>query len=90
MWSCGWVHVGISFVITGCSLLFYLVFARKRGVTKEEIVSIQAQESAMLDEDIPTEAEKKKMDKEYKIWRVAVGVLTVLVILLYVVSFIIK
>ena len=90
MWSCGWVHVGISFIITGCSLLFYLIFARNRGVSREEIIRIQQQEAAVLDEDIPSEADRKKMDREYKVWKLVVGVMTVLVLLLYIISFALK
>lgn len=89
-WSCGWVHVGISFIITGCSLLFYVLFARNRRVSKEEIIEMQNKEAAMLEDDIPDETEKQKMDKEYKIWKVAVSVLTVLVIILYALSFVMK
>ena len=57
-WSCGWEHVGISFVVTGCALLFYLVYGRKRAVSQEEIKAIQAAEAATLEKDIPDDATK--------------------------------
>ncbi len=90
MWSCGWIHVGISFIITGCSLGFYLLFARNRRVSKEEIIEIHAKEAELVEGDIPSEAEKKKLDKEYRIWKIVVGCMTVLTILLYIISFIAK
>ena len=63
MWSCGWIHVGISFIITGCSLGFYLLFARNRRVSKEEIIEIHAKEAELVEGDIPSEAEKKSWIK---------------------------
>ena len=90
MWSCGWVHVGISFIITGCSLVVFYLFARKGSISQEEIKELQAKEAAMLEEDVPSAEEKSKMDKEYRIWKIAVSILTVLIILLYVVSFLLK
>ena len=90
MWSCGWVHVGISFIITACSLVVFYLFARKGSISQEEIKELQAKEAAMLEEDVPSAEEKSKMDKEYRIWKIAVSILTVLIILLYVVSFLLK
>lgn len=90
MWSCGWEHVGISFIISGCSVVFYFIASRGHVVSKAEIIAIQDQESATLEEDIPTPEEKGKMDREYSVWRIGVSVLTVLTIVLYVVSFVLK
>ncbi len=87
-WSCGWEHVGISFVVTGCALLFYLVYGRKRAVSQEEIKAIQAAEAATLEEDIPDDATKARMDAEYRKWKIAVGAITIVAILLYVISFV--
>lgn len=90
MWSCGWLHVGISFAVTACSLIFFYIFARNRRVSAEEIVEIQTKEAAMLEEDVPTPEEKAKMDKEFKIWKFLTAGLTILVIALYVISFMAK
>ena len=57
---------------------------------RKRFKELQAKEAAMLEEDIPSPAEKAKMDKEYKIWKIAVSVLTVLIIALYIVSFLLK
>lgn len=70
-------------------MVFYL-FARKGSISQEEIKELQAKEAAMLEEDVPSAEEKSKMDKEYRIWKIAVSILTVLIILLYVVSFLLK
>lgn len=87
-WSCGWEHVGISFIITGCSLLFYFLYSRKRSLSVEQIKEIQEKEALELDEDMPTPEEKVKMDTEYKRWKVVVAALTVVTVALYVISFI--
>ena len=87
-WSCGWTHVGISFIITGCSLLFYFIYSKRQSVSHADIMEIQEAEAAILAEDIPSAEEKASMDKEFKIWVFGVTALTIVTIALYVISFV--
>lgn len=64
-------------VISVLCVLYWVVFARKR---EGEIPSIE-EEIGVIEE--PTEEEKKKLDKEYSIWKVATIVVTVVALGIY-------
>ena len=64
-------------VISALCVLYWAVLARKR---EGEIPSIE-EEIGVIEE--PTEEEKKKLDKEYSIWKVATIVVTVVALGIY-------
>lgn len=87
MWSLGWFNIGMSFIITGVALLYYAAWARTHSITYEELKGRMEKESALLDEDVPPPAEKIKLDKDFKRWRVISLASAGVTVVLYVVAF---
>lgn len=87
-WSLGLRYFLLSLIITGACLLFYVLFSRKHSLSSEELKKIREAEAAELEEDIPSEEEKKKMDKGYLIWKFAVGTVFILTLAVYVIAFV--
>lgn len=87
LWSCGWNSILLSCSITAASLIFYVFFGRKYSVSHEELVAVMEAEAAILQEDIPSQKEIKKMDKEYKIWKIGVIGAFAFTLILYLISF---
>ncbi|MCQ2584342.1 MAG: APC family permease [Treponema sp.] len=71
-------------IITGLCIIFYFLFTRKRA---GEIMSIE-DEIGVIEE--PTAEDKKKLDKEYKIWKYGTIIVTIIALGIYIIPMIIK
>ncbi|MDD3168629.1 MAG: APC family permease, partial [Eubacteriales bacterium] len=87
MWSMGWFNIGLSFIITGVALLYYAAWARTHSITYVELKQRMEKESALLEEDIPSPNEKRKMDKEYRRWKSIALAAACVTVVLYIVAF---
>ena len=63
-----------------------MIYAVCRSKYKNEI---REDLSGVIEEEIPSPEEKKKMDKEFKIWSIVVACAVVIVIAAYVIAFLI-
>ena len=87
IWALGLYYFLLSLGIAGVCLLVYVLYSRRHvedQKTFEERVFKEIDETVMEE---PTEAERKKMDREYKIWSVLAAALFVFVLVVWIVSF---
>lgn len=70
---------GVIWCVLG--LVIYFICQKRYGKTEPEAV-----DQEMSDLEVPSDEERRKMDKEYKIWRVIVVIAVVFAIGLYVVA----
>lgn len=76
------IITGIIWCLVG--LIIYGICRKKYGETNNESL-----DQMIMEEEVPSEEEKKRMDKEYRLWRNIVAAVTVIAIALYVIPFII-
>ena len=73
-----------AFIITIICILYWALVARKN---EGEIVSIE-EEIGIIEE--PSEKEKKRLDKEYKVWKTATIIVTIIALGIYIVPSLFK
>ena len=68
------------------AILYYLIYVRKRPIPQEAL-DVEALALATAE---PTAEEKAKLDKQYKVWRIAAYCFAAAGVLLFVISWLIK